>query len=80
MSLMVVLKLGPAQTVEWLNDFIPTVDEVLTARRWLLLASMRGYFSGASQSTLDKGFVRSTPSRRQEGYGRTCPACRPTTS
>ena len=29
-------------------------EEVLTARRWLLLASVRGYFIGSSQTTLDK--------------------------
>jgi len=29
-------------------------DEFLVARRWLVLASLRGYFSGASQTTLDK--------------------------
>jgi hypothetical protein len=29
-------------------------EELLVARRWLLLASLHGYFSGASQTALDK--------------------------
>jgi hypothetical protein len=59
------VKWGAGREVPSLTALVPLVflladerlwsrEELLVARRWLLLASLRGYFSGASQTALDQ--------------------------